>query len=60
MIYFYKNCRQKKSRIPSESGTESIDSNEPRYCICNDVAYGSMIACDNKTVKNIYFVCIYK
>lgn len=29
---------------------EPIDPNEPRYCICNQVAYGTMVACDNKGV----------
>lgn len=23
------------------------DPNEPRYCICNQVSYGDMVACDN-------------
>ncbi|XP_063220087.1 inhibitor of growth protein 3 [Bacillus rossius redtenbacheri] len=26
----------------------SFDPNEPRYCICNQVSYGDMVACDNK------------
>lgn len=30
----------------------AIDTDEVRYCICNDVAYGTMVACDNKTVIN--------
>ena len=25
----------------------SYDPNEPRYCICNQVSYGDMVACDN-------------
>ena len=24
-----------------------IDPNEPRYCLCQNVSYGEMIACDN-------------
>lgn len=26
------------------------DPDEPRYCICNEVAFGDMVACDNKKV----------
>ncbi|XP_050087686.1 putative uncharacterized protein DDB_G0271606 isoform X5 [Anopheles aquasalis] len=26
----------------------SYDPNEPRYCICNQVSYGDMVACDNE------------
>lgn len=38
-----------------EDVDEPIDPNEPRYCICNQVAYGTMVACDNKGVcKNIH------
>lgn len=35
------------------TGTEEVnldwgcDPNEPRYCICNQVSYGDMVACDN-------------
>lgn len=28
----------------------TYDPNEPRYCICNNVSYGEMIACDNEDV----------
>lgn len=27
------------------------DPNEPRYCICNQVSYGEMVACDNADVS---------
>lgn len=33
----------------SDKNSESYDPNEPRYCICNEVAFGTMVACDNKT-----------
>ncbi|XP_044739485.1 inhibitor of growth protein 3 [Chrysoperla carnea] len=26
----------------------TYDPNEPRYCICNQVSYGDMVACDNE------------
>ncbi|ETN67984.1 hypothetical protein AND_000185 [Anopheles darlingi] len=37
------------SGIPLEPESEwSYDPNEPRYCICNQVSYGDMVACDNE------------
>uniref|UniRef100_A0A8W7PR29 Inhibitor of growth protein n=1 Tax=Anopheles coluzzii TaxID=1518534 RepID=A0A8W7PR29_ANOCL len=27
---------------------EWFDPNEPRYCLCNQVSYGDMVACDNE------------
>ena len=29
-----------------------IDPNEPRYCICNRVSFGDMIACENEKVSH--------
>ena len=29
----------------------NFDPNEPRYCICNQVSYGDMVACDNEDVR---------
>ncbi|XP_059617376.1 inhibitor of growth protein 3 [Phlebotomus argentipes] len=29
-------------------GEWTYDPNEPRYCICNQVSYGDMVACDNE------------
>ncbi|EKG17468.1 Zinc finger PHD-type protein [Macrophomina phaseolina MS6] len=34
---------------------EDIDPNEPRYCICGDVSYGHMIACDNDNCEKEWF-----
>lgn len=31
----------------------TYDPNEPRYCICNQVSYGDMVACDNSDVRLI-------
>lgn len=36
-------------------GEWTYDPNEPRYCLCNQVSYGDMVACDNEEVR-IYFV----
>lgn len=33
------------------------DPNEPRYCLCNQVSYGDMVACDNPEVsRSIAFI----
>lgn len=34
----------------SAEGEWTYDPNEPRYCICNQVSYGDMVACDNEDV----------
>ena len=31
------------------------DPNEPRYCICNQVSYGDMVACDNADVRILLY-----
>ena len=31
---------------------EEIDPNEPRYCLCGDVSYGEMVACENPNVSS--------
>ncbi|TVU45025.1 hypothetical protein EJB05_04494, partial [Eragrostis curvula] len=30
---------------------QTIDPNEPTYCICHQISYGDMIACDNENVS---------
>lgn len=32
-------------------GEWTYDPNEPKYCICNQVSYGEMVACDNPEVR---------
>lgn len=32
-----------------------VDENEPRYCICQGVSYGDMIACDNSSCVREWF-----
>lgn len=34
-------------------GEWTYDPNEPRYCICNQVSYGEMVACDNEEVSKL-------
>jgi len=56
IIIFEKknNCRSggaqsSQSSIKKNVG-KPIDPNELRYCICNQVAFGPMVACDYKEV----------
>lgn len=32
---------------PPPSAFDDADPNEPRHCLCRDVSYGAMVACDN-------------
>lgn len=32
-----------------------VDPNEPTYCICDQVSYGEMVACDNPDCKIEWF-----
>jgi hypothetical protein len=34
----------------------TYDPNEPRYCICNQVSYGDMVACDNEDVSIVFHI----
>ena len=36
------------------------DPSEPRYCICNQVSYGDMVACDNEDVRKFIFSSIIR
>lgn len=36
-------------------GEWTYDPNEPRYCICNQVSYGDMVACDNEAVSKFAY-----
>lgn len=37
-------------RLDEDGVLEQIDSSEPRYCICGDVSFGTMICCENPDV----------
>lgn len=43
---------------PSTDGDWSYDPNEPRYCVCNQVSYGDMVACDNEAVSILYLLAV--
>jgi len=34
---------------------EEVEENEPRYCYCNEVSYGEMVACDNEECEKQWF-----
>jgi hypothetical protein len=34
---------------------EEEEGNEPKYCYCNDVSYGEMVACDNESCEREWF-----
>ena len=34
---------------------EDEDDSEPRYCYCNQVSYGEMVACDMETCAREWF-----
>ena len=36
---------------PSEAMDMPVDPNEPTYCLCHQVSYGEMIACDKADVS---------
>ncbi|KAF2171250.1 hypothetical protein M409DRAFT_63607 [Zasmidium cellare ATCC 36951] len=47
---------QDQGAIPAGDNTEDyIDPDEPRYCLCGDVSWGTMIACDNDDCEKEWF-----
>ena len=40
-------------------GEWAPDPNEPRYCLCNQVSYGDMVACDNPEVIIYCNICSF-
>ena len=51
------------STDPDADQDWNFDPSEPRYCICNQVSYGEMVACDNQDVsvgnlKNFWLFCL--
>lgn len=41
--------------ITEDEEDEPISDSEPRYCYCNGVSYGEMVACDNADCKREWF-----
>lgn len=47
-------------RIDEDGVLEEIDVNEPRYCLCGDVSFGTMICCENQDVRaSLYILTLY-
>lgn len=50
---------RKKAKVPTEQPAIDlelpVDPNEPTYCLCNQVSYGEMVACDNPDCKIEWF-----
>ncbi|KAF8775655.1 hypothetical protein HU200_004434 [Digitaria exilis] len=42
----------KKAGTSMDVDQSMIDPNEPTYCICHQISYGDMIACDNENVSH--------
>ncbi|KAL2854814.1 hypothetical protein BJY01DRAFT_204840 [Aspergillus pseudoustus] len=42
-------------RIDEDGVLEEIDANEPRYCLCGDVSFGTMICCENQDCDREWF-----
>lgn len=57
---FYRTRRGQAAAAAGELSTAAtptgmelelpVDPNEPTYCLCNQVSYGEMVACDNPNV----------
>ncbi|KAK4471373.1 hypothetical protein MN116_004807 [Schistosoma mekongi] len=45
---------------PREVLDMPVDPNEPTYCICQQVSYGEMVACDNRdcSIEWFHFECV--
>ncbi|UPX18160.1 uncharacterized protein EKO05_0008470 [Ascochyta rabiei] len=50
----------KRKKLDDQPGhVDDVDSDEERYCICDDVSYGQMISCDNNCDKEwFHFECV--
>ncbi|OJJ39324.1 hypothetical protein ASPWEDRAFT_66181 [Aspergillus wentii DTO 134E9] len=42
-------------RIDEDGVLEEIDPNEPRYCLCGDISFGTMICCENQDCDREWF-----
>ncbi|CAK9212434.1 unnamed protein product [Sphagnum troendelagicum] len=52
---------KKKSLPPPPDIDQPIDPDEPTYCICGQVSFGDMIACDNENCKGgewFHYQCV--
>ncbi|SLM41261.1 Zinc finger, RING/FYVE/PHD-type [Lasallia pustulata] len=47
--------REEEIRAEEEAAGEEIDPDEPRYCVCGDVSFGTMICCENADCEKEWF-----
>ncbi|EEH20271.2 hypothetical protein PABG_02530 [Paracoccidioides brasiliensis Pb03] len=47
--------RTEDVRIDEDGVLEEIDPNEPRYCLCGDVSFGTMICCEDNDCDKEWF-----
>lgn len=45
------SAKEKEDAAKEPLIAEEIDPDEPRYCLCGDVSYGEMVACENQNVS---------
>ncbi|CAI9108730.1 OLC1v1008407C1 [Oldenlandia corymbosa var. corymbosa] len=51
----------KKEFVAPADIDQPIDPNEPTYCVCNQVSFGDMIACDNENCQGgewFHYTCV--
>lgn len=51
----------KKEFVAPVDIDQPIDPNEPTYCVCNQVSFGDMIACDNENCQGgewFHYTCV--
>ncbi|KAG5298984.1 PHD finger domain-containing protein [Histoplasma capsulatum G186AR] len=47
--------RTEDLRVDEDGVLEEIDPNEPRYCLCGDVSFGTMICCEDNDCDKEWF-----
>ncbi|XP_029341759.1 inhibitor of growth protein 3-like [Acyrthosiphon pisum] len=53
-----KHKKLRRGIVCKEKSTDEDESNDPnelRYCLCNRVEYGKMVACDDKNCPHEWF-----
>lgn len=41
-----------QSQASKAANLAAVDPSEPKYCYCNQVSFGEMVACDNEDVSS--------
>jgi len=51
---------KKKRRVEEDTDVLEVDPNEPVYCLCRQIAFGEMIACDNEecSIEWFHYACV--